>query len=97
MSPRRPGEHDDLVFRFKKKNDSMEEENGTFAAPWLNDIGLVAESVATSIIVWIEIYSYTVYRFRVRARNIFGKDPCYTVSEIKVAREPGIPAQRTRY
>ena len=39
-----------------------------------------------------EIVSGTVYGFRVRARNIFGWGPYSTVTEIKAAREPGMPA-----
>jgi hypothetical protein len=48
--------------------------------------------VATTIIVSSEIVSGTVYGFRVRARNIFGWGPYSTVTEIKAAREPGVPA-----
>lgn len=48
--------------------------------------------MATGIIVSSEIVSGTVYGFRVRARNIFGWGPYSAVTEIKAAREPGVPA-----
>lgn len=37
------------------------------------------------------IVSGTIYGFRVRARNIFGWGPYSSVTEIKAAREPGLP------
>jgi len=70
----------------------LQYDNGTFATTWLDKVGLAPDSVATSIIVSSEIVSGTVYGFRVRARNIFGWGPYSTVTEIKAAREPGVPA-----
>jgi hypothetical protein len=70
----------------------LQYDNGTFATTWLDVVGLAPDSVATSIIVSSEIVSGTVYGFRVRARNIFGWGPYSAVTEIKAAREPGIPA-----
>jgi len=70
----------------------LQYDNGTFATTWLDVVGLAPDSVATTIIVSSELVSGTVYGFRVRARNIFGWGPFSTVTEIKAAREPGIPA-----
>jgi hypothetical protein len=69
----------------------LQYDNGTFATTWLDVVGLAPDSVATTIIVSSEIVSGTVYGFRVRARNIFGWGPYSTVTEIKAAREPGLP------
>jgi hypothetical protein len=70
----------------------LQYDNGTFATTWLDVVGLAPDSIAETIIVSSEIVSGTVYGFRVRARNIFGWGPYSAVTEIKAAREPGIPA-----
>jgi len=54
-------------------------------------IGLAPDSVATSVIVSSQVVSGSIYGFRVRARNIFGWGPYSSVTEIKAAREPGVP------
>jgi hypothetical protein len=69
----------------------LQYDNGTFATTWLDVVGLAPDSIATTIIVSSEIVSGTIYGFRVRARNIFGWGPYSTVTEIKAAREPGLP------
>jgi hypothetical protein len=69
----------------------LQMDNGTRATTWLDVVGLAPDSTATTIIVSSEIVSGTIYGFRVRARNIFGWGPYSTVTDIKAAREPGIP------
>jgi hypothetical protein len=69
----------------------LQYDNGTAATTWLDVVGLAPDSVATTIIVSSQIVSGSIYGFRVRARNIFGWGPYSLVTEIKAAREPGIP------
>ena len=68
----------------------IEWDNGTEAANWLPLSGFSSDSLDTDIIVQSGITEGEVYRFRVRARNIYGWGPPSDVLPVAAA---GIPEQ----